>query len=83
MMQQSMGEHLAQAPLRFAPVEGIAFFESLGWKALEIRSLLNEAIRFRRAPLFLRLFSLFPEPDPRNPGNMTRWSAVTRFERKA
>jgi methyltransferase (TIGR00027 family) len=82
MMQRGMGEHLAQAPLRFAPVEGIAFFETLGWQALEIHSLLNEAIRFRRVPFFLRLFSLFPEPDPRNPGKSTRWSAVARFERK-
>jgi hypothetical protein len=32
-------------------------------------------------PFFLRLFSLFPEPDPRNPGKMTRWSAVARLER--
>jgi methyltransferase (TIGR00027 family) len=82
MMQRGMGEHLAQAPLRFAPAEGIGFFETLGWKALEIRSVLNEAIRFRRVPFFLRPFSLLPEPDPRNPGKMTRWSAVTRFERK-
>jgi len=81
MMRRGMGEHLAQAPLRFAPVEGIGFLEALGWKALEIRSLLNEAIRFRRVPSFLRLFSLFPEPDPRNPGKMTRWSAVARLER--
>jgi len=82
MMQRSMGEQFAVAPLRFAPIEGIGFFETFGWKALEIRSLLNEAIRFRRVPFFLRLFSLFPEPDPRNPGKRTRWSAVTRLERK-
>ena len=81
MMRRGMGEHLAQAPLGFAPVEGIGFLEALGWKALEIRSLLNEAIRLRRVPFFLRLFSLFPEPDPRNPGKMTRWSAVARLER--
>ena len=81
MMHRGMGDPLAQAPLRFAPIEGIGFFEALGWKAFEIRSLLNEAIRFRRVPSFLRLFSLFPEPDPRNPGKMTRWSAVARLER--
>jgi hypothetical protein len=82
MMQRTMGQQPAQAPLKFAPVEGIGFFETLGWKALEIRSLLNEAIRFHRAPFFLRLFSIFPEPNPRNPGKMARWSAVARFERK-
>jgi methyltransferase (TIGR00027 family) len=82
MMQRGMGEHLAQAPLKFAPPDGVAFFETLGWKALEIHSVVREAVRFRRAPLFLRLFSVFPDPDPRNLGRWSRWSGVVRFERR-
>jgi methyltransferase (TIGR00027 family) len=81
MMQRGMGDQLAQAPLKFAPPDGVAFFERLGWKALEIQSIVREAVRLRRAPLFLRLFSMFPQPDPRNLGRWDRWSGVVRFER--
>lgn len=82
MMQRDMGDHLAQAPLKFAPPDGVAFFENLGWKVLEIHSVVRGAVRFRRAPFFLRLFSVFPEPDPRKLGRWSRWSGVARFERR-
>lgn len=80
MMQKRMGKELENAPMKFAPPNGVAFFETLGWKARDILSVFREAIRYRRLPFFLRLFGLFPEPDPRKPGNK-RWSAVVRFER--
>lgn len=80
MVQRTMGKNLANAPLQFAPPDGVAFFEALGWKARDIRSLLREAVRFRRAPFSLRLFAFLPEPNPRNPGK-ARWSAVVRFGR--
>jgi methyltransferase (TIGR00027 family) len=85
MMQRGMGAHLANAPFRFAPPEGVAFFEALGWSARDIRSYFREAIRHKRLPLFLRILGLlpFPAPDPRNPGMRARWSAVVRFERRA
>jgi hypothetical protein len=82
MMQRSMGEELAHAPLKFAPPNGVAFFEALGWKTLDIYSIVREAVRFGRAPLFLRLFSVFPQPDPRKLGPRNRWSGVVRFERR-
>jgi methyltransferase (TIGR00027 family) len=80
MLQKGMGAHLDRAPMKFAAADGVAFFEKLGWKARDIRSYVREAIRLRRAPFFLRLFAVFPEPDARKPGN-ARWSAVVRFER--
>jgi methyltransferase (TIGR00027 family) len=80
MLTRGMGPHLDNAPLKFAPPDGVAFFETLGWRAKDIRSMFREAVRFRRVPLVLRLFGLLPEPDPRRPGN-ARWSAVVRFER--
>jgi O-methyltransferase involved in polyketide biosynthesis len=79
MMQRGMGENLANASLKFAPVAGVGFFESLGWKARDIREVFQEAVRFRRVPFFLRPFALLPQPDPRKPGK-ARWSAVVRFE---
>jgi methyltransferase (TIGR00027 family) len=82
MLQRGMRKDLDNAPMKFAPPDGVAFFETLGWKAKDIRSIYREAVSFRRVPLFLRLFAIFPEPDPRKPGN-ARWSAVVRFERAA
>lgn len=81
MMQKGMAEHLANAPMRFAPANGIAFFEALGWQARDVRSIFHEAVRFRRVPWLLRLFALLPAPDPRKPGN-ARWSAVVRLARR-
>jgi methyltransferase (TIGR00027 family) len=80
IMQQGMGENLANAPMKFAPADGVAFFESQGWKASDIREIFREAVRFRRVPFFFRFFALFPQPDPRKPGK-ARWSAVLRLER--
>jgi methyltransferase (TIGR00027 family) len=80
MMVKGMGDRLRNAPMKFAPPDGVAFFEALGWKARDIRSIFRSAVEFRRVPAFLRLFSFFPEPDPRKPGN-ARWSAVVRLER--
>jgi methyltransferase (TIGR00027 family) len=80
MMQKSMGQHLTNAPFKFAPVNGVAFFEALGWQAREVRSVFREAGRYRRLGFFLRLLARLPGPDPRKPGK-ARWSAVVRFER--
>ena len=80
MMVKGMGDRLRNAPMKFAPPDGVAFFEALGWKVRDIRSIFRSAVQFRRVPALLRVFSLFPEPDPRKPGN-ARWSAVVRLER--
>ena len=80
MMQRGMGENLTNAPLKFAPADGVAFFETLGWKACDIREIFQEAVRFRRVPFLFRPLALLPQPDPRKPGK-ARWSAVVRFGR--
>jgi len=81
MMQKTMGKQLANAPMKFAPAEGVAFFEALGWAIQDVRSFLREAARLRRLPWFLRPFSLLPEPDPRRLGN-ARWSAAIRLTKR-
>jgi len=78
-MQRRMALQLTRAPLKFAPSNGVAFFEALGWKARDVKSLFHEAGRFHRLPWFLRPFSIFPAPDPRAPRR--EWSAVVRLER--
>ena len=80
MMQRGMGDELSRAPLIFAPSNGVAFFEALGWKVARIESIFHAASRFRRLPLVLRLFALLPSPDPRNIGTQ-RWSAVVELRR--
>ncbi|MFE7802053.1 class I SAM-dependent methyltransferase [Nocardia sp. NPDC057440] len=66
------------APLRFEPANGIAFFEQLGWQPLEVEHLLVHARKLRRAPWFLRLFTYLRQPDPRTPGRYP-WSGVVRL----
>jgi methyltransferase (TIGR00027 family) len=80
MMQHGMGHHLSAAPLRFAPANGVAFFESLGWNVRELHPLFRAAAHAHRLPGVLRLFALFPDPNPRQLGN-SRWSAVVQVDR--
>jgi len=82
MMRRHMGEQLANAQLRFAAPDGVAYFERLGWQAREIRAVFREAGRLRRLPWFMHLLSHLPGPDPRRLGNAP-WSAVVRFGRVA
>jgi methyltransferase (TIGR00027 family) len=78
MMQRSVGKDLGTAKIQFAPANGVAFFEALGWRALEIRSYFKEAVRLGRIPLYLRPLGWLPEPDPRRFGSQP-WSGVTRL----
>src|SRR6202042_2955457 len=78
MMEKSMGAQLANAPMKFGPANGVAFFEDLGWRAMQVQSILRAAARFRRLPWTLKLFAFLPEPNPRNPGRAP-WSAVVKF----
>jgi len=82
LMQKSMGTHLTNAPMKFGPENGVAFFEALGWSVAALEPLLSAAVRFHRLPWFLRLFALFPLPDPRHL-RRARWSAVVTLERAA
>jgi methyltransferase (TIGR00027 family) len=75
MMNKKMAGMLQNAPFKFAPENGVAYFEELGWRVLEVEQLLLAANRFRRLPLLMRLAAWLPQPDPRDPGNRP-WSAV-------
>jgi len=75
-----MAKMLEQAPFKFAPPNGLAFFEGLGWKPREVRSLFREGARLKRVPFLMRPFALLPQPNPRDLRD-ARWSAAVRFER--
>jgi methyltransferase (TIGR00027 family) len=79
-ISNSMRDALTNAPFKFAPPNGLAFFEALGWKTRIARSLFREGTRLKRVPLLMRPFALLPEPNPRDLKN-GRWSAVVRFDR--
>jgi methyltransferase (TIGR00027 family) len=80
-MQKKMGTELENAPMKFGPENGVAFFEALGWQTRDMSSLIREAVRLKRAPWFFRPFMLFPEPNPRRLGTKRAWAAVVRFDR--
>jgi hypothetical protein len=82
MMQRTMRGLLANAPLKFAPPEGVAFFEAFGWHVDKVESLLHAAARFRRLPGLLRLFAWIPPPDPRKLAR-ARWSGIVQLTRAA
>jgi methyltransferase (TIGR00027 family) len=57
------------APFKFAPENGLAFFEELGWRTVEAESLLEAAYRLHRLPLWMRPLAWLPKSDLRHPGN--------------
>ncbi|HUB56372.1 MAG TPA: SAM-dependent methyltransferase [Mycobacterium sp.] len=75
VMNKKMAGMLQNAPFKFAPENGLAYFEDLGWRTLEVESLFMAANRFRRLPMFIRPGAWLPQPDPRHPGGRS-WSAV-------
>ena len=80
MLHKSMGPHFANAPMKFGPPNGVAFFEALGWSVDDVTSILHAAARFRRLPLLLRMVALLSEPDPRMLGH-TPWTGVVKLRR--
>ncbi len=75
MMNKKMAGMLQNAPFKFAPDNGLAFFEDLGWRVAEAESLLLAAQRFHRLPMSMRLVARLPQPDPRHPVGRP-WSAT-------
>ena len=55
------------------------FFESHGWKAVQVRSILKAASKLERLPLVLRMFAMLPE-SPGAQGSRP-WSAVCLLNR--
>ena len=56
---------LNNAPMKFEPTDGVAFFERHGWTVSDIRSILKEAGRQKRLPAVLRPIAHLPDPNPR------------------
>jgi methyltransferase (TIGR00027 family) len=81
MMNKKMAGMLQNAPFKFAPDNGLAYFEDLGWRVVEAESAFVAANRFHRLPPLLRSLAWLPQPDLRNPGGARPWSAVALLTR--
>jgi methyltransferase (TIGR00027 family) len=81
LMNKKMAGLMQNAPFIFAPDNGLAYFEQLGWRILEWDYLMAAAKRFRRLPLFMRPALWGPQPDPRHPGKRP-WSATALLTRR-
>ena len=76
MMNKKMAGMLQNAPFKFAPENGLAYFEHRGWRTVEVESLFEAAHRLHRLPMLMRLLAwLLPQSDPRHPGRRP-WAAV-------
>jgi methyltransferase (TIGR00027 family) len=80
LMNKKMGGMLQNAPFIFAPENGLAFFEDLGWRVIEHNYLMAAAKRFRRLPTFMWPALWGPQPNPRHPGRRP-WSATALLSR--
>ncbi|WP_264012661.1 class I SAM-dependent methyltransferase [[Mycobacterium] manitobense] len=84
-LKKAMNENsrglLRNAPFKFAPPEGIGYFEDRGWRVGAVESVFVVAHRLRRLPWFLRLVARLPQPDPHHPPRNRPWSAVVRLTR--
>ena len=81
LMNKKVDGLLQNAPFIFAPENGLAYFEDLGWRVLESDYLMAAAKRFRRLPIFMWPALWGPQPNPRHPGKRP-WSATALLTRR-
>lgn len=67
-INKNMAGIAANAPFKFAPENGLAFFEDLGWRVVEAESVLVAAHRLHRLPIWMRPLA-WRHPDLRRPGS--------------
>jgi methyltransferase (TIGR00027 family) len=80
MLQKNLGAlSEAGSPLKFGPEEGPEFFNTSGWKPVEVYSMLKTAARIKRLPFFLRLMAFLPESNGRQ--GSRPWGAACRLTR--
>lgn len=84
MLERRWQPHLraGNAPFKFAPPEGTAFFEPLGWKETEFRSFWSEATRLKRAMRGAWIWNLLMKITPeRRRREMLRMSGIVLLAR--
>jgi methyltransferase (TIGR00027 family) len=81
MLQAGIGSQLGEvgAPLKFAPAKGPGFFAELGWRPVDVRSLLHEAGKLNRLPLIRRPLAWLPDTHGTKPNQP--WGGVCLLSR--
>lgn len=82
LMNKKVDGLLQNAPFIFAPENGLAYFEDLGWRVLESEYLMAAAKRFRRLPVFMWPALWGPQPNPRHLSKWRPWSATALLTRR-
>jgi methyltransferase (TIGR00027 family) len=81
-LNKTVGKRLAAAgmPMQWGTAQGPHFFEPLGWRLLEARSMFREAAKYKRLPFPMSLFAYLPEGNPpwKHP-----WAGVCLYQRAA
>ncbi len=83
-LEKTWGQTLSagNAPMRFAPAEGTAFFKPYGWEEAEYRSMFDESIRLDRtfpmARFWRWLFRFYPK---KKQAEMRRFSGIPLLSR--
>jgi hypothetical protein len=68
MAGSSFQRTLGNVDFKFAPPDGVAFFEKPGWRTMKVHSIVRIASRLKRGPLWLQLLGrVWPDSDPRAP----------------
>jgi methyltransferase (TIGR00027 family) len=80
LMTLRLRNHFRNAPVQFAPADGVAFFEPDGWAVEDLDSLMKTAARWKRLPPLARPVGYLPDPDPRDL-KWAPWTGVVRFKR--
>ncbi len=85
MMEKTWGRAVAagDAPFRFAPPEGTAFFAPHGWREAEFRSMWEESLRLKRTMRLAWLWNLIGRLYPkRKREEFRRFSGIVMLERR-
>lgn len=85
MMDRSWGKSVKEgnAPFQFAPAEGTAFFDKLGWREAQFRASMDEAQRLKREMKMMWLWRLVGRLYPaRAREEMRRMSGIVLLERQ-
>jgi methyltransferase (TIGR00027 family) len=83
-MRKTWQSHLAagNAPMRFAPSDGAAFFAAFGWRESEFRSTWEESLRLGRSVPLAKLWNLLLKLRSRpNRESARRMSSIVLLER--
>ena len=68
------------APFRFAPSEGTAYFAPMGWREREFRSTWDESLRLRRSVPGAVVWNLISKLTPRRDAAVRRMSGIALME---